>query len=564
MDETYFLDILRRREREIADEVERLRDASRSNRVGAEDVDRLAARLESVGSDLNDVRGFLADENLVLDVLVGAGMDPARALDELRERHETIRARNDAERRRVDAACGERKTSQTATEDLERQIATRREELKTRVENLPADRRREHETLESERGALAEAQAELEAELADVTDQGVAAERELAEDATRRRALALRDKLEASEAERDRVAREVEKLRLSPEDQRARLKEQIREDNAETAELEREAQQLQKQARALERSSETRGRTRRGGIVPAEPPASGIRRRRRRRRARISSRSSSRRRRSSWTSSRTSSPSATASPRTWRRGKPPWWRSWSASRGASRRSRRRRRREETAKTAKTANGENGGGGDAGDSTRDALSELEFKRRQTENASTTNDRLRAEKELRREELEKVDALESKITAGAPIAGEPRRGREAFARVARRARRRQARGGGVREGARGGRANVRRASGGASGQGGGDAAEEGREAGAARIQRGASKVGRGGGAREGRHLARERRGGVRAGARGGGRRGGARGEPRGARGGDERRAQAEGEGGVMAGRHRRETERARRFE
>ena len=50
MDETYFLDILRRREREIADEVERLRDASRSNRVGAEDVDRLAARLESVGS----------------------------------------------------------------------------------------------------------------------------------------------------------------------------------------------------------------------------------------------------------------------------------------------------------------------------------------------------------------------------------------------------------------------------------------------------------------------------------------------------------------------------------
>jgi len=407
MDETYFLDILRRREREIADEVERLRDASRSNRVGAEDVDRLAARLESVGSDLNDVRGFLADENLVLDVLVGAGMDHARALDELRERHETIRARNDAERRRVDAACGERKTSQTATEDLERQIATRREELKTRVENLPADRRREHEALESERGALAEAQAELEAELADVTDQGVAAERELAEDATRRRALALRDKLEASKAERDRAAREVEKLRLSPEDQRARLKEQIREDNAETAELEREAQQLQKQARALEgklrdaRADASRG-DRTGGVAgdgesSAEAAAA--------RADKLEKLLAQEKELLDFI--------ANFEPERDRIAADVEARKAAVVAKLERVSRRVAALEEAEKEG--GDGENGGGGagDAGDSTRDALSELEFKRRQTDNASTTNDRLRAEKDLRREELEKVDALESKI-------------------------------------------------------------------------------------------------------------------------------------------------------
>jgi len=409
MDETYFLDILRRREREIADEVERLRDASRSNRVGAEDVDRLAARLESVGSDLNDVRGFLADENLVLDVLVGAGMDPARALDELRERHETIRARNDAERRRVDAACGERKTSQTATEDLERQIATRREELKSRVENLPADRRREHEALESERGALAEAQAELEAELADVTDQCVAAERELAEDATRRRALALRDKLEASEAERDRVAREVEKLRLSPEDQRARLKEQIRADNAETAELEREAQQLQKQARALEgklrdaRADASRGDHNTGGPAGIDGDSS----------AEANAARADKLEKLLAQEKELLDFIANFEPERDRIAADVEARKAAVVAKLERVSRRVAALEEAEKEG--GDGENGGGGagDAGDSTRDALSELEFKRRQTDNASTTNDRLRAEKDLRREELEKVDALESKI-------------------------------------------------------------------------------------------------------------------------------------------------------
>ena len=122
-------------------------------------------------------------------------------------------------------------------------------EVRARVGELPLPKRREYESLEAEASRLADEQRRLEAALEATANECDAAEREVSRDEIKQRALALRD-AEAKLAERESNLRdELEKLSLSPEEQRAALKEQIRADNAAIQEAEAEAQRLQREIR---------------------------------------------------------------------------------------------------------------------------------------------------------------------------------------------------------------------------------------------------------------------------------------------------------------------------
>lgn len=247
MDTTYFLNELRQKNREIAAELDAMAEETRARLAGNAQHDQIERRHDQLASEVRELQGVLQDRNVVLDAVSVGALDESSA--ELRERTATLRERNVAERARVDAAYGERIAAESSAKDLDAQVSSLQTEVRARVGELPLPKRREYESLEAEASRLADEQRRLEAALEATANECDAAEREVSRDEIKQRALALRD-AEAKLAERESNLRdELEKLSLSPEEQRAALKEQIRADNAAIQEAEAEAQRLQREIR---------------------------------------------------------------------------------------------------------------------------------------------------------------------------------------------------------------------------------------------------------------------------------------------------------------------------
>ena len=149
----------------------------------------------------------------------------------------------------MDAVFNERIAVEQSAKELEAQVRSYQEKTKGMIDQLPPARRREYESL-AERNATLQAEvAKMEAALEKASSELSAAEHELARDQIKQRELALRDTLSSLTARKRELKTDEERLKLSPIDQRARLKEQIRAHNEEIAAAEIEIAELQKLVR---------------------------------------------------------------------------------------------------------------------------------------------------------------------------------------------------------------------------------------------------------------------------------------------------------------------------
>lgn len=244
MDKSYFLNELRQKNKEIMLEVEKMTKEIHDKQMGNQQFDQIERKYVSLQKEVKELQGALADQNIILDT-VGTG----GPLDDLRAKTNMLKERNAQERVQLDHVFGERIQTESSTKELETQVAHHQEEMMTKLNELPPVKRREYQALAEENGKLQDEASRLEAELEAASHELNHLEHELSRDQIKQRALALQEKLSQLTARRHELEEEDKKLQLSPEEQRAQLKEQIRRDNADIQRAEQQIHELQQAIR---------------------------------------------------------------------------------------------------------------------------------------------------------------------------------------------------------------------------------------------------------------------------------------------------------------------------
>ena len=272
----YFLDRVTRKTREVEEETERLHEAAARLEAEAETTEKVRRRRDVLATDVDALRARLADGNVALDAVSSGDVTRARA--ELETKAREARSRNADAKAAAAAAETARASALAEAARLESQCDEHADAVAAIIARLTPAQRSEFEGLEVERARLEETREALEAEAERVAEATAELERGVAADPRKRRALSLRESLASLTNKQALLAEERARLSLSPEEQRARLKEQIRSDTAATKQAEAETAALREAALAAEarlaeaRDSEKATRANRTRIGDAAKP----------------------------------------------------------------------------------------------------------------------------------------------------------------------------------------------------------------------------------------------------------------------------------------------------
>ena len=250
-DKSFHLNEIRKKNRAVQLEIERLDAEAQTKRMGTSQFDAIERKYDQLRAEVATLQGALTDQNVVLDACVNA-VDGAAQVEALRIKRSALATANADERRALDEAFERRVTLESGLKEAEAQLERLQRDVRSKVDALPGSKRAEYDRLELESERLTRREAEAEAEMERATAELQETERALGGDQVKQRALALRDKTRDLTERRASLREEKEALALSPEEQRERLKEQIRADKETTARAEQDIVDLQRAIHAGE------------------------------------------------------------------------------------------------------------------------------------------------------------------------------------------------------------------------------------------------------------------------------------------------------------------------
>ena len=250
-DKSFHLNEIRKKNRAVQLEIERLDAEAQTRRLGTSQFDAIERKYDQLRAEVATLQGALTDQNVVLDACVNA-VDGAAQVEALRAKTSALATANAHEQRALDEAFERRVTLESGLKEAEAQLERLQRDVRSKIDALPSGKRAEHDRLEVENERLERREAEAEAEIERATAELQETERALGGDQVKQRALALRDKTRDLTERRVALREEKEALALSPEEQRERLKEQIRADKETTARAEQDIVDLQRAIHAGE------------------------------------------------------------------------------------------------------------------------------------------------------------------------------------------------------------------------------------------------------------------------------------------------------------------------
>jgi len=250
-DKSFHLNEIRKKNRAVQLEIERLDAEAQTKRMGTSQFDAIERKYDQLRAEVATLQGALTDQNVVLDACVNA-VDGAAQVEALRIKRSALATANADERRALDEAFERRVTLESGLKEAEAQLERLQRDVRSKVDALPGSKRAEYDRLELESERLTRREAEAEAEMERATAELQETERALGGDQVKQRALALRDKTRDLTERRASLREEKEALALSPEEQRERLKEQIRADKETTTRAEQDIVDLQRAIHAGE------------------------------------------------------------------------------------------------------------------------------------------------------------------------------------------------------------------------------------------------------------------------------------------------------------------------
>ncbi|XP_068603996.1 intraflagellar transport protein 74 homolog isoform X2 [Brachionichthys hirsutus] len=214
-------------------------------------------RAEGLAGEIKDLQGQLADYNMLVDKL-----NTSTEMEDMINDCNTVKAQNDSEAESIDVIFTERRGREEALGAAEEALGRERQVADEVVQTMPAAKQDKYFNMAATNEELLQEMAVLQEELDVLVSRKEEHEAELAHSAMKQEAVQLHQMLSALQLKRDAMEEEHEGLG-SPQEERDKLLQQVKEDNQEIATMTRQLTevrdrtgQITEELRQLEQDSE--------------------------------------------------------------------------------------------------------------------------------------------------------------------------------------------------------------------------------------------------------------------------------------------------------------------
>eukprot|EP00276_Gloeochaete_wittrockiana_P014119 CAMPEP_0184332688 /NCGR_PEP_ID=MMETSP1089-20130417/1853_1 /TAXON_ID=38269 ORGANISM="Gloeochaete wittrockiana, Strain SAG46.84" /NCGR_SAMPLE_ID=MMETSP1089 /ASSEMBLY_ACC=CAM_ASM_000445 /LENGTH=653 /DNA_ID=CAMNT_0026656197 /DNA_START=49 /DNA_END=2010 /DNA_ORIENTATION=+ len=238
-DKSYYMGELRAKINELSTESKKLKDEHDKYLQDNTTYAQLERKYEAMQKELKQLQGQLADYNLMVDKVRGD-----QEVEQIRNEFNQLKAKNDADRKRLDAVFMDRTTKETQTRELESQVNQLLHSMEQRLNELSPDKRQLYHSLQDENVQLLEKVAQLSANLDDVARELQRADEDVKADTQRQRAIQLEEQKRQLEIKKRELEEETMRDQMSFPEAREQLLKKVKDDNVEIAEAEKKVSDL--------------------------------------------------------------------------------------------------------------------------------------------------------------------------------------------------------------------------------------------------------------------------------------------------------------------------------
>lgn len=244
-DKSYFMGILRTKITELGTEISRLSgeiDLMKQEQSTFLTYDK---RVKEMAQELTELQGTLADYNLLLD-LINTDTERVEIDDETRELKEV----NKGEADKLEALFTRKQDLESMMRQLEAEIEEERHMGESLVQAMQPELRHKYLDLRNLNTNLLQHLDGMQHELDALDNRKATLEDELSTSKVKQEAVGLYEKLQELEEKKEEIITENQK-RGTPKEERERLLLQVKEDNAEIATMERQLSEVQEQMKRV-------------------------------------------------------------------------------------------------------------------------------------------------------------------------------------------------------------------------------------------------------------------------------------------------------------------------
>ncbi|XP_031458216.1 intraflagellar transport protein 74 homolog isoform X1 [Phasianus colchicus] len=240
MDKTYYLGLLRSKASELASEINKLQEKIKMYKQEKSAYLSYERRAEALAGEIKEWQGQLEDYNMVVDLL-NTNTDITQVIRE----YNLLKVQNDRDAQSVDKIFTERQATEKLIQAVEEDI----EHEKVAADDIIKDMTEENQIKYMEMKAANEKVSQelfaQQQELAALSIKEVSLRHEIAHSQVKLEAVQLYEKLSELEERQNQMIAEDKNME-SPQEERARLLKQVKEDNQEIASMERQVTEVRK------------------------------------------------------------------------------------------------------------------------------------------------------------------------------------------------------------------------------------------------------------------------------------------------------------------------------
>lgn len=240
-DESYYIGLLRKKNNDLTAEVKRLRDELTRHERDHGNYQSYEKRAESLAAEIKVAQGELADLNLMSEHL-----DHHVEVQEVSQERDDLKHKNDLDQARIDELFAARRNIEADTVQVEADVERVKAEKEQIVQQLNGEQLEAYRAMRSEIDAMGDSIRAKQQQLDGYNHKIASFEEELRENPIKREAIKLHEQIANMQQKRDGLAEELEQDKLqSPEEQRKRLLDSVKEDNQEIAGMESKIKKME-------------------------------------------------------------------------------------------------------------------------------------------------------------------------------------------------------------------------------------------------------------------------------------------------------------------------------
>ncbi|CAN9506239.1 unnamed protein product [Ophioblennius macclurei] len=257
LDKSYYLGLLRSKITELSTETSKLLKEMDSYNQENSVFLSYEKRAGGLAAEIKELQGQLADYNMLVDKL-----NTSTEMEEMVKDYNTLRALNTSEADDIDSIFTQRREREEAIRSVEEDIGAQKRVTEEAVQAMPSVKQEKYYSMNSANEELLQELSVLQEDLDLLLTRKKDYQAELSHMYDKQEVARLHENLAALEAKRDAMEAE-HKSQRSPEEEREKMFQQVKEDNQEMASMDRQlseirdrTRQISEEIRRLEQDSE--------------------------------------------------------------------------------------------------------------------------------------------------------------------------------------------------------------------------------------------------------------------------------------------------------------------